>query len=204
MSGDDSSDGQIRARRDFMLQALVALPASQLLGACAAGAVEADDDVNEVGAHAQELARELRGCDERVQRRRERWRELHDQHVGRENMHDLSGVMATFSEQAEMTLNHQHYATSDEIAQVHILFGLSNRSGGLANTQVVPERHYYTDDEILIEGKVVGVHVGTIDGHPATNRRVELHYSTFYRFNASDELVSKRIVMNWEQLVVPL
>lgn len=192
------SEDQMRARREFMLQALAALPAAQVLGGCAAG-----DLTPEVAARSEELGAAPRDCSEHEQRRRTRWRRLLDLHMGEENAHDLPGVMATFSEHGEMIFNRTAFKTPDEIAQGHVLFGFSNMPGSLANTQVVPDRLYYTDEEILIEGKVIGDHVGTIGAFPATNRRVELHYSAFYRFDDADELVSERIVMNWAPLVTP-
>lgn len=174
------------ARRELMRQALIA-------SACAATAA------SEVEAQPQGLA----GCGARTQRRRHRWRALVDIHMGHENKHDLPGVMGTFSEQGEMIFNRQPFTTPEQIAEGHILFGMSAMTGGLANTQVVPERHYYTDDELLIEGKIIAEHVGTIGAFPATNRRVELHYSAFYRFDDNDELISERIVMNWAPLATP-
>jgi hypothetical protein len=199
---NDANDSQMHARRDFMLKALVALPATQVLGACAAAGSPLDEDVApiEVEAQAEEL---LRAPRERVQRRRERWRHLLDLHIGSENRHDLPGVMETFSEGGEMIFNRAAFTTPEEIAQGHILFGFSNMPGSLANTREVPERVYYTDDEILVEGKIIGDHIGTIGAFVATNRRVELHYSAFYRFDDNDELVSERVTMNWAPLVTP-
>jgi len=129
-----SDNTDLRARRDFMLQALVVLPASQLLGACALGTGEASDEPSEIEAQEAELGRGPRDCDERAQRRRARWRRLLDEHMGQENKHDLPGVMATFSEQGEMIFNRQAFRTPAEIAQGHILFGFSAMAGSLANT----------------------------------------------------------------------
>lgn len=192
----DEADRKVDcARREFMRQALIALPSTSLLGACAVAAAEEND----VEVQTEELARSA-SCSERVQRRRDRWRRLLDLHMGHENMHDLPGVMGTFSEHGEMIFNREPFVTPERIAQGHILFGMSQMTGGFVNTQVVPERHYFTDDELLIEGKLIADHAGTIGAFPATNRRVELHYAAFYRFNAQDELVSERIVMNWAPL----
>jgi hypothetical protein len=197
---NDANDSQTHARRDFLLTALVALPAAQVMGACAPADSPSDEALTEVEAQAEELARAPR---ERVQQRRERWRHLLDLHIGSENRHDLPGVMATFSEAGEMIFNRTPFTTPEEIAQGHIVFGFSNMPGSLANTREVPERLYYTDDEILIEGKIIGDHIGTIGAFVATNRRVELHYSAFYRFDDNDELVSERVTMNWAPLVTP-
>jgi hypothetical protein len=60
-----------------------------------------------------------------------------------------------------------HFGLSPEaIAQGHILFGMSQMTGGFVNTRVVPERHYFTDEELLIEGKLIADHVGTIGAFP--------------------------------------
>lgn len=44
---------------------------------------------------------------------------------------------------------------------------------------------------------------GTISAFPATNRRAELHYSAFYRFDPEGLLMPERIVMSWAPLAMP-
>ncbi|MEY4578888.1 MAG: hypothetical protein RL701_3591 [Pseudomonadota bacterium] len=189
------------ARRDFMLKALVGLPAAGWLVGCAS---DPTTDIVESEGQTQDLGVAHADCHElhREQHTRARWRRWLDAHMGQENLHDLPGVMATFSETGEMIFNRQPFTTPEAIAQGHVLFGMSAQPGALANTQVIPERAYFTDDEVLVEGKVVGDHVGDIQGFAATGRRVELHYAAFYRFDPAGELVSERITMDWSLLAM--
>jgi hypothetical protein len=58
------------------------------------------------------------------------------------------------------------------------------------------ERESFTDDEIVIEGKMVGIHRREFQGFQGTSRRLELPFVGFYRFDAGGKLVSERVVMN--------
>jgi hypothetical protein len=131
-----------------------------------------------------------------------RWRRLVDLHMGEENAHDLPGVMQTFSTRGEMIFNGIPFLTPEAIAQGHVLFGMSQMQGALAQTQVVPEREYYTDDSVLIEGRVVANHVGNVLGFVGKGKPVSLPYSAIYQFDRGGKLLSERIVMDWTPLAV--
>jgi steroid delta-isomerase-like uncharacterized protein len=126
---------------------------------------------------------------------RERRRGLLIAHLEAEGAGDLSKVLATFAKNAEMIYNHQVFSDHDHIRQAHAYMGFS-REGAIAELGAVVERESFTDDEIVIEGKMVGVHRSEFQGFPGTNQPMELPFVTFYRFDADGKLASERVVMN--------
>lgn len=190
-------------RRAFVLGAAAAVPAV-LVGCAEPGEVEPSEQELPLRDERQRDARG-RACalEQTEERLRLWWRQLVDLHMGEENAHDLPGVMATFSAQGEMIFNGAPFRTAEAIAAGHVLFGMSQAPGGLADTQVAPERSYYLDDGVLIEGRVIATHVGDVQGFAASGKRVSLPYSAIYQFDRQGKLVSERIVMNWLDLAVP-
>jgi hypothetical protein len=131
---------------------------------------------------------------------RERRRALVAAHMAAENAHDLEAILGTFSGDAEMVFNKTPY-TGDGLRMAHILFGMSSEHpGSLSGTQVRPEGESFTDDAIVIDGTVTGLHVGNILGFAATQRQVVLPYVAIYRFDAEGKLASERIVMDFSPL----
>ncbi len=55
---------------------------------------------------------------------------------------------------------------------------------------------HFTEDEIIVEGRLCGKHVGDFQGIEATGRNVELPFVAFYHFDKTDTLISERVVMN--------
>jgi len=127
---------------------------------------------------------------------RARRRELVHAHMKVENGHDLDGIMSTFSRDAEMLYNRQSFHEPDAIRAAHTYFGLSSAAGAFEELRVVPDAEHYTADEIVIEGRMCGKHVGEFEGFSATGRDVEMPYVAFYRFDEKGKLVSERVVMN--------
>jgi steroid delta-isomerase-like uncharacterized protein len=128
-------------------------------------------------------------------RERERRRALLKAHLEAEHEGDLNKVLATFAADTEMIYNRQVFTDHEHIRQAHAHMGFS-REGAIAELGAIIERESFTDDEIVIEGKMLGVHHSEFQGFPGTNRRMELPFVTFYRFDAEGKLVSERVVMN--------
>jgi len=204
----------VTERRRFMLGTLAALPAASLLAACGeqpspllAGPLDSITGELRPDASAQgpRPGHRHAAChDEATQaHERARWRELLEAHVGGENQHDLDVILETFADEGEMVFNGNVSRGDDQLSSAHIMFGFSAAvPGGLTRTQVIAEREHFTDDSILIEGRVVGEHVRAVGIFPATFRRVTLPYSAFYRFDQAGKLVSERIVMDFTPLLL--
>ena len=127
---------------------------------------------------------------------RERRRALLHAHYDVENGHDLDGIMATFSTDAEMLYNRQSFGDPQSIRAAHAYIGLSSTDGAFRGIRNVIDREHFTTDEIVVEGRLCGRHVGEFQGHSATERDVELPFVAFYRFDSNGKLSSERVVMN--------
>jgi hypothetical protein len=127
---------------------------------------------------------------------RERRRKLLHAHYAVENRQDLDGIMRTFASGAEMIYNRQSFGDGDSIRLAHAYIGLTADGGAFRGIRNVIDAEHFTDDEIIVEGRLCGRHVGEFQGFPPTEHDVELPFVAFYRFDASDKLVSERVVMN--------
>ena len=127
---------------------------------------------------------------------RERRRALVAAHYDPENDHDLDRIMETFSNEAEMIYNGQVFRDHEGIRAAHVYIGLSSTKGAFRGVRNVRDREHVTDDEIVVEGRLLGTHVGEFRGFSPTNRDVELPFVAFYRFNEDRKLVSERVVMD--------
>lgn len=127
---------------------------------------------------------------------RERRRGFYQAHMDAENAHDLDGVMATFAEDTEMLYNRLSFRDDQAIRLAHISIGMSPHDGAFKGLETVIDGEHFTDDELVIEGRLRGTHVAEFLGIAATGRDVELPYVAFYRFDDSGRLTSERVVMN--------
>ncbi|MEQ8267396.1 MAG: nuclear transport factor 2 family protein [Parvibaculum sp.] len=135
------------------------------------------------------------------QSERDRRSTLVRQHYVVENGNDMDGVMTTFSAKAVMQYNRQEFEGPDSIRFAHGLIGFGADDGALKNIYNHIDAEHFTDDEIIVEGRMTGTHIGEFQGVPASGRAVELPFVAFYRFDENDELVSERVVMNLGGLV---
>ena len=127
---------------------------------------------------------------------RERRRALLHAHYHAENNHDLDRIMETFSKDAEMLYNRQSCGDPESIRGAHGYIGLSSAQGAFRGIRKAIDHEHFTAEEIVIEGRLCGTHVGEFLGFPPTDREVELPFVAFYRFDARGKLSSERVVMN--------
>ncbi|MCH8247908.1 MAG: ester cyclase [Bacteroidetes bacterium] len=130
-----------------------------------------------------------------------RRRALLKTHYDVENNHDINGIMATFSPDGELLYNGTPFADPQSIRYAHRLMGYSGADGAFEDIHHYIDGEHFTDDEIIVEGRLCGKHVGEFQGIEATGRNVELPYVAFYHFDKTDKLISERIVMNLGVLV---
>lgn len=130
----------------------------------------------------------------------ERRRALLNAHFAVENGHNLDGIMRTFGQAGEMIYNRQSFGEAETIRAAHVYIGFGG-DGAFADLETIIDAHHLTADEIVVEGRLCGRHVGEFQGIAPTGRAVELPYVGFYRFDADGGLVSERIVMNLGVLV---
>ena len=130
-----------------------------------------------------------------------RRRALLKTHYDVENSHDIDGIMATFSPDAEMVYNRAPFTDPQSIRYAHGLIGFFGTDGAFEDIHNCIDGEHFTDDEIIVEGRLCGKHVGEFQGIDATGRNVELPFVAFYHFDKTDKLISERVVMNLGVLV---
>ena len=131
---------------------------------------------------------------------RERRRTLLHAHYDVENNHDLDRIMETFSTDGEMLYNRHSFGDPESIRGAHAYIGLSSTDGAFRGIRNVIDREHFTTDEIVVEGRLCGRHVGEFQGFSATERDVELPFDAFYGFDADGKLTSERVVMDLGRL----
>jgi len=122
-------------------------------------------------------------------------------HYEVENNHDIDGIMATFSPDGEMHYNRQTFADPDSIKFAHGLIGLWGSDGAIEGAQNHIDNELFTEEEIIVEGRLCGRHIAEFQGIAASNQDVELPFVAIYRFDETDKLISERVVMNLGSLV---
>ena len=127
---------------------------------------------------------------------RDRRRALLDEHYAAENDHDLDRIMDTFADDAVMTYNRLQFDDADQIRRAHTLVGMSASPGAFCGFRHTIDMEHYTDDEVVVEGRMFATHSAEFLGFAPTERDVELPFVAFYRFDNDGKLASERIVMN--------
>ena len=127
---------------------------------------------------------------------RKRRHALLQAHVRAENEHDLERVMATFSKDAVMLYNRQQFPSDETIRWSHGYIGMTAAPVAFRGLLTTVDAEHFTDDEIVVEGRLTGKHSSEFLGFPPTEREIELPYVAFYRFDGDGKLVSERVVMN--------
>ena len=127
----------------------------------------------------------------------DRRRALLRAHYAAENANDLDRIMGTFStaDGTTMIYNHQPFTDPDGIRAAHAYIGFS-AAGAFQGLRTIADHEHLTAEEIVVEGRLRGNHVGEFQGFPPTGRDVELPFVAFYRFDEAGKLVSERVVMN--------
>ncbi len=122
-------------------------------------------------------------------------------HYAAENSHDMGAIMATFSPGGELLYNRIPFTDPQSIRDAHGLIGFSGTDGAFEDIHNYIDSEHFTDDEIIVEGRLCGKHVGEFLGFEATGRNVELPFVAFYNFDKTDKLISERVVMNLGVLI---
>ncbi len=129
-------------------------------------------------------------------REQERRRALIKEHYAAENDHDLDRIMDTFADDAVMHYHHLPFEGDDGIRGAHMLIGMSASAGAFSGSRHIIDEEHYTDEETVVEGRLVGKHSNEFLGFAPTERDVELPFVAFYRFDNNGKLTSERVVMN--------
>ena len=109
--------------------------------------------------------------------------------------------METFAPEGEMVYNGIPFTDPQSIQYAHVLMGFSGTDGAIEDLHNYIDAEHFTENEIVVEGRLCGKHVGEFQGIEATGRNVELPFVAFYHFDKTDKLISERAVMNLGALV---
>ncbi|MDX2170682.1 MAG: nuclear transport factor 2 family protein [Deltaproteobacteria bacterium] len=127
---------------------------------------------------------------------RARRRALVTAHYAAENAHDAERIMQTFSPDGVMRYNAHTFSDPDSIRQAHGYIGMTADPGAFDGLVTHIDQEHFSDNEIVIEGRLTGRHRAFFEGYAATGREVVLPFVAFYRFDAGGKLVNERVVMN--------
>ena len=127
---------------------------------------------------------------------RARRRALLRAHLDAENAGDADAVMATFAADAVMIYNSMPFESHAAIRGAHDYIGFARGTGAFTNARSEIDRESFTDEDIVIEGRMCGVHEHDFMGFAPSGRRVELPFVAFYQFNLDGLLARERVVMN--------
>lgn len=118
------------------------------------------------------------------------------EHYAVENDGDVAGIMATFAPDAVMHYNGVPFSTPEAIEAAHAYLGFADVAGAFDHPQNHIDRVSHTDTDVVVEGRLSGVHVQDFLGFPGTGGPVVLPFTAFYCYSNDGLLTSERVVMN--------
>ena len=113
-----------------------------------------------------------------------------EEHVRRENRHDLAGIMATFGDEAtyhDAPWGEQHLGR-DAVEQYY-----RDLLTALPDLHIDVLDHLVTEDAVALEVLITGTQAGSWRGLPATGRPVRFPLCAIYRFTPNGKLASEKI-----------
>jgi len=116
--------------------------------------------------------------------------ELVEEHVRRENAHDLPGIMATFGHHAWYDDEpwSEHHGGRDAVHHYY-----EDLLTALPDLRINITQRLAAEDGVALEVRICGTHLGTWRGLPATGRRVEFPLCALYAFDEEGKLAGERI-----------
>jgi steroid delta-isomerase-like uncharacterized protein len=116
--------------------------------------------------------------------------EVVEEHVRRENAHDLPGIMTTFGHQAWYDDEPwgEHHDGRDAVHRYY-----EDLLGALPDLRIDIVHRLAAEDGIALEVRISGTHLGSWRGLPPTGRRVEFPLCALYTFDEEGKLAGERI-----------
>jgi steroid delta-isomerase-like uncharacterized protein len=113
-----------------------------------------------------------------------------EEHLRRENAHDLAGIMATFAHEAEYedTPWGEHHVGRDAVEQYY-----RELLTALPDLHINVRDRFVSEDAVVLQVSISGTQTGTWRGLPATGRPVQFPLCGIFRFAANGMLLSERI-----------
>jgi steroid delta-isomerase-like uncharacterized protein len=115
---------------------------------------------------------------------------LVQEHVRRENAHDLQGIMATFGRRAWYDDEpwHEHHEGRDAVRSYYV-----DLLASLPDLHIDVTRCLAAEDGVALEVRISGTHFGSWRGLPPTGRPVMFPLCGLYTFDEEGKLAGERI-----------
>lgn len=134
-------------------------------------------------------------ADHDTQASRRRLAEAFRVHRQPEDDCDVDAIMASFSDDAVVEVNGLVFDSLPAIRAFHEQLGFAD-GGTLSGIEIEETRISYTDDEVVLEAVLRGVHSGPFMGLPPSNNKVQLTGCAIYRFDAAGKLANERVYLD--------
>lgn len=115
---------------------------------------------------------------------------LVEEHVRRENAHDVTGIMATFGRHAchDDSPWNEHHAGHDALRRYYETLLTS-----LPDLRIDVTHCLVADDGVGLEVRIIGTHLGAWRGLPPTGRPVSFPLCGIFTFDDAGKLAGERI-----------
>jgi steroid delta-isomerase-like uncharacterized protein len=116
--------------------------------------------------------------------------EVVEEHVRRENAHDLQGIMTTFGRQAWYDDEPwgEHHDGRDAVRRYY-----EDLLAALPDLHIDIAHRLAAEHGVALEVRISGTHLGSWRGLPSTGRRVEFPLCALYTFDEEGTLAGERI-----------
>jgi steroid delta-isomerase-like uncharacterized protein len=113
-----------------------------------------------------------------------------DEHIRRENAHDLDGIMATFGLDPRYDDEpwDAHYVGRDE---VHTFYAQTLEA--MPDMHIEVRRRHVAEEAVIVEVVISGHHLGPWRGLPASGRAISFPLCGVYTFDPSNRLAGEKI-----------
>jgi steroid delta-isomerase-like uncharacterized protein len=113
---------------------------------------------------------------------------LVEEHIHRENVRDLAGIMRTFGADAQLTLNGEHHPGHDRVRGLYQML-----LDSFPDLHVEVRKVYPAEDAVVTEVVLHGTQAQSFLGIPATGRRVQLPMCALFQFGADGRLAGESV-----------
>jgi steroid delta-isomerase-like uncharacterized protein len=114
--------------------------------------------------------------------------QLVEEHVRRENLHDLDGILGTPQARYDDEPWDDHRIGRD---QVHLYY--KELFAAAADFRIEVRHRYVTDEAVILEVTISGTHTGTWRGLPATGKFVSFPLCGIFTFDSEDRILGEKI-----------
>src|ERR1700751_6052685 len=113
---------------------------------------------------------------------------LVEEHIRRENAHDLDGILNTFGPEARYD---DEPWDDHRIGRGEVQLYYKELLAAAADFRIDIRNRYVTGEAVILEVTISGTHTGTWRGLPATGRPVSFPLCGIYTFDSEDRILGE-------------